>query len=316
MSADWIARLSEPPSPGTAAFNADLAARLAAMPATHTVPPEITRAARAAGKGLFPPGGPLPGSDWMAAPVPHGRVRVSLPEGPPRGVYLHVHGGGWTLGAPEQYDRWNQRLAQAAQVAVVSVAYRLAPEHPWPAGADDVEAAALWLIAGAGRLFGCDRLAIGGESAGAHLSLATLLRLRARGVLGAFAGAILNYGVFDLRMTPSMAAWGARNLVLSTPTVDWFIDNLTGGDRALRADPAASPLLADLSGLPPALLQVGTADPLVDDTTFLAMRLAAAGAAPEVRIHPGGVHAFDMFDLVIAREAKAAEAAFLQARFS
>jgi acetyl esterase/lipase len=113
-----------------------------------------------------------------------------------------------------------------------------------------------------------------------------------------------------------MANWGPRKLVLSTPTVDWFIDNLTGGDRSLRADPALSPLLADLSGLPPMLLQVGTADPLVDDTAFLAARLHAAGAPPQVRVWPGGVHAFDMFELVIAREAWAETAAFVRARLS
>jgi acetyl esterase/lipase len=265
---------------------------------------------------VLPLGGPRETSQWMTAPTPPGRVRVSLPDGPARGVYLHVHGGGWTLGAPEQNDLWCGRLARASGAAVVSAPYRLAPENPWPACADDVEAAAAWLAREAGALFGADRIVIGGESAGAHLALVTLLRLRARGMMGAFVGAVLNYGVYDLRMTPSMANWGVRKLILSTPTVDWFIENLTAGDRSLRADPALSPLLADLSGLPPMLLQAGTADPLLDDTAFLAARLAAVGNAPLVRIWPGGVHAFDMFDLVIAREAANASAGFVRARLS
>lgn len=313
-----MAALAAAPSIETAAFVADLEAKLALLPASHEVDVAVSRAARAAGRGALPSGGPLDGAEWRPAPVPAGRVRVSLPDGPPRGVYMHVHGGGWTFGEPEQYDRWNIRLARAAQVAVVSAPYRLAPESVWPACADDVEAAALWLAAEAGAAFGAEGLVIGGESAGAHLAAVTLLRLRARGLGGRFAGVILNYGVFDLRMTPSMAAWGARKLVLSTPTVDWFIDNLTAGDRSLRADPALSPLLADLSGLPPALMQVGTSDPLLDDTTFIAARLAAAGVAVDLRVHPGGVHGFDMFDLelAIARDAHAASAAFLRARFS
>ncbi len=319
----FLAALAAPPSVETAAFNAELEARLAELPATHEVPPDVTRAARAAGKGVFPVGGPLDDAAWRPAPTPPGRVRVTTPRGAagaaPRGVFLHVHGGGWTLGAPEFCDVANAALAEATGWTVVSAPYRLAPEHPWPACADDVEAAALWLAQEAGPVFGTERLAIGGESAGAHLAMVALLRLRDRGAArdgavggpgGAFRGAVLNYGAFDLSMTPSMRAWGARKLVLSTPTVAWFVDNLAVADPA---SPDVSPLRAALAGLPPALLQVGTADPLVDDTTFMAARLAAAGVPVDLRIHPGGVHAFDAFDLAIARDARAAAAGFLNA---
>jgi acetyl esterase/lipase len=200
-------------------------------------------------------------------------------------------------------------------VAVVSVPYRLSPEHVWPACAEDVEAAALWLLDRAPALFGAGRLAIGGESAGAHLAAVTLMRLRAAGRLGAVAGAVLNYGVFDLRLTPSMARWGAENLVLSTPVVEWFVDNLTAGDRTLRADPALSPLLGHLGGLPPALVQVGTYDPLIDDSLALAAGMVAAGGRVELRLFPGGVHGFDRFHTALADEANAAVAAFLAGLF-
>lgn len=129
--------LSAPPSDETAAFIAALEAQLGGLPATHEVPPEVTRAARAEGRGVLPLGGPRETSQWMTAPTPPGRVRVSLPDGPARGVYLHVHGGGWTLGAPEQNDLWCGRLARASGAAVVSAPYRLAPENPWPACAED-----------------------------------------------------------------------------------------------------------------------------------------------------------------------------------
>lgn len=311
MTLDFSA-LTAQPSPETAAFLADLRERLRGLPAQNAIPIAATRQARAEGRGLFPLGGPREASAWLDAPTVPGRVRVSRPAGPVRGVYLHVHGGGWTFGAPEQYDDWNLALAAAADVVVISVPYRLAPEHVWPACADDVDAAARWLLAEAPALFGTDRLVIGGESAGAHLALVTLLRLRDADAVAGVAGAVLNYGCFDLRLSPSMARWGAEALVLSTPVVDWFVDNLTGRDRSLRGDPALSPVLADLGGLPPVLVQVGTLDPLLDDSLGLAAGLVRAGVPMDLRLYPGGVHGFDRFHTALAAEANGAAAAFLR----
>ena len=298
----------------TAHFNAWLEAELADLPPVHSVAPALTRAARAEGRGVFPDAGPKDGSDWVAiagAAGGPGRVRISLPsrDAPPRGTYLHIHGGGWTLGAPDQYDAHNQRIARATGCRVVSPQYRLAPEHPWPACADDCAAAALWALE---EFDG--PLLIGGESAGAHLTVVTLLRLKALGKAGRVAGAVLNYGIFDLRMTPSMANWGPRNLILSTPTTQWFVDNLLpeGGNTG-RADPAVSPLMADLAGLTPALFQAGTCDPLLDDSLFLSQRWQAAGNRAELAIYPGGTHAFDMFDLAIARASRARQDRFVNA---
>ncbi len=282
------------------------------MPQAHEVAPEIVRAARARGEGIFPLGGPRAGSEWVE--IGAARLRLSRPEGAVRGTYLHLHGGGWTFGAPEQHDDQNQALARATGLNVLSAFYRLAPENPWPAGADDASAALEAVLShpryGAGPVF------VGGESAGAHLAAVALNRRAAQGASQRIAGAVLWYGLFDLRMTPSMARWGAETLVLSTPTVDWFADNLTGGDAALRADADASPLLADLTGFPPALLLCGTADPLIDDTLFMHARLNAAGRAAEALFYPGGVHAFDQFDLAIARAARADAAAWLLGRLA
>ncbi|MEM9099732.1 MAG: alpha/beta hydrolase [Pseudomonadota bacterium] len=289
----------------TAAFNADLIAKLKDAPRPMDVPVELTRQARAEGRGLFPLVGPLEGSNWVdipGAPGGPGRVRLSLPHTPPRGVYLHIHGGGWTLGNPEHLDGYSQRISQATGLAVASVQYRLSPEHIWPDCAEDCLAAARWaLSAYEGPLF------IGGESAGAHLSAVTLLRLRASGEADRVEGMVLNYGPFDLGGTPSLKAWGEAYLVLSTPVVAWFTENLLQGQRP----PEASPLYADLKGLPPALFQIGTLDPLLDDTLFMEARWRAAGNETELAIVPGGVHAFDCFDLAIAREAHARQDAFL-----
>lgn len=300
----------------TAKFNEWLEAALAEGPALHEVPPTLTRQARLEGKGLLPSGGPLDGSYWRPAPTEAGEVRISLPKGDQSGIFIHIHGGGWTIGSPTQCDDWMQYLAAETGCVCVSIKYRLGPEEPWPACADDCEAAAVWVIEELAKEYGTDRIAIGGESAGAHLSAVTLNRLKARGIGDAVHGALFHYGVFDLAMTPSMANWGDRNMILSTPTVDWFADNLVGDDPSLLRSAQASPILADLSGMPPALFQVGTVDPLIDDTLFMAQRWMVAGSEAAVNVYPGGVHAFDMFDITIAKEARAAGAAFLKDIFS
>ena len=295
----------------TSSFNRWLEGELAKIKPVHLVPPELTRQARAEGRGVFPNSGPCEGSDWVqidgAPDAPGGggpaQVRVSMPAGQVRGTYLHIHGGGWTLGAPEQYDLHNQRIAAQTGCRVVSVKYRLAPEHAWPACLDDCLAAARWVLA---EFDG--PVLIGGESAGAHLSALVMLALRDGDQIGRFAGAVLNYGVFDLRMTPSMENWGDRYLILSTPVVAWFRENLQGPPAD---DSALSPLLANLSGLPPALFQVGTVDPLLDDSLFMSARWQAAGNRAELALYPGGVHAFDMFDLEIARESLSRQDRFI-----
>jgi acetyl esterase/lipase len=193
-------------------------------------------------------------------------------------------------------------LANRASAVVVSVGYRLAPEHPYPAGPDDCEAAALWLAEHAQREFGVERLAIGGESAGAHLSAVTLVRLRARHGATPFRGANLVYGVYDLTFTPSVRNWGERYLILSTPIIHWFCDFFVP-DRARRGDPDVSPLYADLRGLPPALFSVGTLDPLLDDSLFMASRWVAAGNRAELAVYPGGVHGFNLFPTPLAESA-------------
>lgn len=292
-------------APETAQFNHRLADLLSTVPPVHLVPPQVTRAARAAGRGLFAPAGPRPGSVWLDLPgVPGGQVRLS--PGAARGTYLHFHGGGWTLNAPDQYDDYNQRIAAATGLDVVSVRYRLAPEHRWPAQGHDCLAAALWVLAQSR-----GPVVLGGESAGAHLAMVTLLGLVARHHRARIIGAVFNYGIFDLGLTPSARAWGDEYLVLSTPAIAWFVRNLAP-DPAQWADPGLSPIWEELDGLPPALFQVGTRDPLVDDTLFMAARWQAAGNATELAIYPGGVHAFDCFDIDLARQCHARQDAFLR----
>jgi acetyl esterase/lipase len=285
------------------AQNADIVAKLSNLGALWTMPPEVVRENRRKGIGPFPLMPQSPRAQTIAIDGPGGPIplRIIAPDNP-RGVYFHIHGGGWTWGTADEQDPWLDRLADRCGLAVVSVEYRLAPEHPFPAGPDDCEAAALWLLREAESRFGTSRLFIGGESAGAHLSALTLLRLRDRHGLKPFRGANLFAGCYDVSMTPSVANWGDEPLILNTPGVKVFAQNFCGPDLD-RRDPAVSPLYADLQGLTPALFSVGTRDLLLDDTLFMASRWVAAGNKADLAVWPGGCHVFIRFDSAMSEQA-------------
>ncbi|MGZ4180628.1 MAG: alpha/beta hydrolase [Solirubrobacteraceae bacterium] len=301
----------------TRAFNAELERLLATIPAVNTIPPEQSRRARREGTGVFPKPVFVPEARWLEIDGPAGpmRLRVIAPEQQPTGVFLHFHGGGWTLSASDLQDLRLQRLARDTGMTVVSVEYRLAPEDPYPAGPDDCEAAALWLLSEEGRdaVGAAGLLAIGGDSAGGHLAAVTLLRLRDRhGITGAFGAAVFQYGAFDLSMTPSQRLWGERNLVLSSPIITWFADQfLPGVDPERRRDPDISPLYAELSGMPPTVFTVGTADPLLDDSLFMEARWRAAGHATELWVWDEAPHGFVSLPMAVGGAALAAEHDFL-----
>jgi acetyl esterase len=303
----------------TVAFNERLAQLQSSLPAIETVAPEVTRAARMEEGGIFPPPTFLPQARWLEIPSRGGGLRVRVVAPTTReatGAYLHFHGGGWTIGAADGQDPLLEAIAEVTGLCAVSVEYRLAPEHPYPAGPDDCEDAALWLLdAGAAELGLPARFAVGGESAGGQLSAVTLLRLRDRhGITDGFAAANLVFGAFDLTGTPSRLHWGDdRPLVLTDSAMTWFSECFTPSlDWAQRRDPDISPLYADLRGLPPALFTVGTADALLDDTLFMAARWQAAGNRAELRVYEEGCHAFTAFPLEVARLANEAQLAFLR----
>ncbi|MGH3252558.1 MAG: alpha/beta hydrolase [Trebonia sp.] len=234
-------------------------------------------------------------------------VRI-IPAATPTAVFVHVHGGGWAIGSAAGQDAALERIATATGMTVASVDYRLAPEHPYPAGLDDCERATRWLIEHAAAELGSGRLLIGGESAGANLALCTALRVVADQP-DALRGAALYYGNYDVTMTPSQRR-AESGVLITTGSLAWFYDQYVP-DASRRADPDISPLYADLRGLPPVVLAVGTADSLVDDTMFLASRLLAAGVDTELVVVPGGEHAFDMAPVPECQQAVTAVDAFL-----
>tara|TARA_R110000868_G_scaffold29322_7_gene108997 strand:- start:7070 stop:8035 length:966 start_codon:yes stop_codon:yes gene_type:complete len=269
------------------------------------------RDARARGESVFP--APVLSPEARVIEIDGKGVKVSLRIiGPknPTGVYLHLHGGGWVLGASNQQDPMLERIVKNTGMACVSVEYRLAPEYPYPAGPDDCEAAALWLVKNAKAEFGTDVLTIGGESAGGHLAAVTVLRMRDRHGYTGFKGANLVFGAFDLSMTPSQKAFGSERLVLRTIDMEKFYDAFVP-DHATRRDPDISPLYARLNDMPPALFTIGTRDALLDDSLFMHARWIAAGNEAELGVYPGGAHGFVAFPGEISRAANAAQDAFL-----
>jgi acetyl esterase/lipase len=300
----------------TLAFNEQLYALLEGIPGVEAVPPEVTRRARYEGRSIFPAPIFLDEARWVDVPSRGGglRVRVFAPDAETRGVYLHIHGGGWTIGAPDLHDGDLSRVARETGLVVASPEYRLAPEHPYPAAPDDCEDVALWLLErGAAELGAPPALSIGGESAGAHLAAVTILRLRDRhGAPDAFRAANLVYGAYDLNGTPSRWLL-ADAAVLTDAGMTWFTDNfLPEHPVGRRRDPDISPLYADLRGLPRALFTVGTADPLLDDTLFMAARWSVAGNDADLRVYADGVHGFNAFPIGIGIAANDAQLEFLK----
>ncbi len=298
-------------------MNAQIEALLATVPSIQTIPVDVSRQTRREGKGAFPAPVYLDEAENVEVPGRAGpiKIRIIRPSQKAAGIYLHIHGGGWTLGAGDMQDILLKTVADLAGFCAASIDYRLAPEHPYPAGAEDCEDAVSYLLEHGPKLFDAPpHFVIGGESAGAHLSVVTLLRLRDRHRTQArIAGANLVYGAYDLSMTPSQRLWGDRNLILSTPIIRWFGDcYLPGRPLEQRRDPDISPLFADLSDMPPALFTVGTLDPLIDDSLFMEARWRQAGNRAELALYPEGIHGFTAFPIGLARKANERQLAFIR----
>lgn len=284
---------------GLSAINERIVAFHREHPDPWSYPVDVVRQARREGRGLFPAVQPDGHAQTITVKGRAGHaipVRILRPsKGTPQGTYLHFHGGGWVFGEARENDQRLRAMCEATGLVTASVDYRLAPEHPFPAGPDDCEDVALALSRGEIDGLPTTFLAIGGESAGAHLSVLTLLRLRDTHGSTPFRAANLVAGCFDLSLTPSVRRFGSDRLVLNTDDVKAFVLRFVPDTQPLM-DPAVSPLHADLNGLPSALFTVGTRDLLLDDTLFMATRWLAAGNAATLSVWNGGCHVFQAFD--------------------
>ncbi|MCI0429592.1 MAG: alpha/beta hydrolase [Rhodospirillales bacterium] len=208
---------------------------------------------------------------------------------------VYFHGGGWVLGGLDSHDRVCRELALAGEVLVVSIAYRLAPEHKFPRPLLDCIAAIHW-IAAEGVSLGIDpgHLAIGGDSAGGNLALSTLIAIRdAQGPV--IRAGLLVYGMFAADPeSRSQRQFGDGRYLLSTEETEWFWRCYLSSD-AERLDPRAVPILANLEDLPPLYVAAAELDPLLDDSLRLVERLRAAGRPHVFHLWPGVAHgAFQM----------------------
>jgi acetyl esterase len=226
----------------------------------------------------------------------HADVMVPAGGGP-HPVLVYLHGGGWVSGSPRTHRKLALRFAEAGFL-VVNVDYRLAPEHPFPAGLEDCVAAVRWAAAEAAR-FGGDptRLAIGGDSAGGNLSAATAIALARDRSAPRVGAALLLYGVFDfatIRDGLGAGLGGDERLAdVGRGMVDLMVHSYLGANAppALMRDPRVSPLHA-AEHLPPSFVVVGGADPLVGQAERLAAALDGAGVAHEHVLVDGMPHGF------------------------
>jgi acetyl esterase len=229
-----------------------------------------------------------------AVPGPGGdlRARVYTPRGaPPFPIVVFFHGGGWVVGTLDTYDPLCRALAAAVPAVVVSVDYRLAPEHRWPAAVEDAYAATLWASRHAAELGGAQhRLAVAGDSAGGNLAAVVALGARDRGG-PAIAFQLLVYPALDAAGDTGSWREHADGFYLTAAGMRWYWDHYLGG--ADGAAPDASPLRAAfLGGLPPALVVTADHDVLRDEGEAYAARLREAGVAADVRRVEGVVHGF------------------------
>jgi acetyl esterase len=283
-----------------ALLDATAAAVASAKPAA-----EQTLAERRAGMRALVPAAPdiaVGRVEDRRIPGPAGEipVRIYWPAGRgPFPILLNFHAGGWTTGDLDTCDAQCRTLCRMAECIVVSVDYRLAPEHRFPAAVEDSYAATCWVAANAASLNGdARRLAVGGDSAGGNL--ATVVSLIARDRKGPpIVFQLMIYPALDCRFdTPSYRANGSGYL-LTTETMVWFWDNYCP-DVSKRTHPHASPLRApDLRGLPPALIVTAEFDPLRDEGEAYAQALRAAGVATELRRFDGMIHMFTALAHVI-----------------
>lgn len=225
----------------------------------------------------------IPGS---AGEIP---ARVYEPVASPPATVVYYHGGGWVVGSVDDWDAVCRALAASSGCRVVSVEYRLAPEHRFPAAADDSYDAFVWV---AENLADGGAVVVAGDSAGGNLAAVTALRARDEGG-PEIALQVLVYPVVDHDFTTgSYEEYADGGLILNRAEMHWFWDHYAP-DAAQRAHPHASPLrAADHSGLPPAYVVVAGFDPLRDEVLAYAAKLEAAGVPVTVKRYDDQIHAF------------------------
>ncbi|GCE42489.1 6-hexanolactone hydrolase [Rhodococcus wratislaviensis] len=218
-------------------------------------------------------------------------------------VVLYLHGGGFSTGSIRAYRDFCARISHGAEAAVLSVGYRLAPEHRFPAAVEDSVTAYRWLLASG---IDAHRIVIAGDSAGGGLTMSTLIALRDSGV-ELPAAAVCISPKTDLALTGTSVQEKAYADPIVTPDGSYTHGVRYVGEGGDLCHPLASPLYADLHSLPPVLIQVGTAEVLLDDSLRLARRLRDAGGVVDLDVWPEMIHIFPFFASRIPESKRALE---------
>ena len=208
---------------------------------------------------------------------------------------LYLHGGGYAIGSLNTHRRLAYDISAASAAKVLLIDYRLAPEHPFPAAIDDAAAAWRWLLQ---QGFAANRMAIAGDSAGGGLTIATLVNLRDK-KLGLPACAVAISPWVDLEgLGNSLTTRSAQDPMVQKDGLLWMAKMYLNGKDAKT--PLAAPLHADLKGLPPTLVQVGTAETLLDDAIRIAEKMHVAGVDARLAIWPNQLHVFPLFAPILS----------------
>ena len=280
------------------------------LPPLNTMSVEEARQAAAALSEVHGAPEPVASVDNLAIPGPAGEipVRVYTPEqSGPLPVLVYFHGGGWVLGDLESHDALCRTLANAAGCVVASVEYRLAPEHKFPAAAEDAYAATRWAAENAAQIGGDpQRIAVGGDSAGGNLAAVAALMARDRG--GPQLGfQLLIYPATDSACDTTSCRENAEGYLLTLQMMRWFWNHYLNSE-ADRVNAYAAPLRApDVRGLPPALVLTAEFDPLRDEGEAYAARLRAAGVPVQLKRYDGMIHGFLGMGALIDRARTAIE---------
>jgi acetyl esterase len=281
----------------------------------HAMSPAEARAVYAAGAEVLDlPRAPLPRVEDLQVPGGDGQPRPARLYGAqpagvslPCPVLLYFHGGGFVLGGLDTHDSLCRQLALRSGAAVLSLDYRLAPEHPFPAAWDDAWSALRWLFANA-RRWGLDpdKIAVGGDSAGGTLAAATALRARDEGLPLALQ-LLITPGTSDRSDTGSRRLFG-QGFLIDSATVTWFFDHAV--PKAHRHDPRFAPLEApEVEGVCPALVLLAECDPVVDDGIAYADRLRMDSVAVDLEIYRGVTHDFMKMGRALPEALQALDAA-------
>jgi acetyl esterase len=285
--------------PEIATFVERLSAAWAEHPPFETLPIEEARRVAEQVREPWRKNGPqMARTTEYLVPTSAGPLRTRLYDPgleSPAPTLIYLHGGGFILFSLDTHDRLMREYAAAGRFAVLGVDYPLSPEARYPKALDDIVELVDWLQEHGPADLGVDpeRLAIGGDSAGGNLSVATALRLRDRGVADRLKGLLLNYGAFAAHCSDEAEErFGGAGAVLQRAEMKHYYASYLGADGLAQPDPYAMPLLADLHGLPPAFLTIPECDLLAEQSHEMKARMEAAGVDVTAVVYAGATHSF------------------------